>query len=224
MGEDGEQHPVRLGPFNLARYPVTNAQFRRFAEKDYTDDAYWTPQGIEWRNKATQRHGLVNDPQWGIDNRPAVGLTWHEAVAYARWLARKTGRPFRLPTEAEWERAAAGTDGRKYPWGNRTSDDTTNTREAAIGQTTAVGIFPGDKTPEGIYDLGGNVWEWTGSLDRAYPYKAADGREAVGAAGQRILRGGAYDTLRKFAHCSQRRPADPSTRAALIGFRVAMDG
>lgn len=225
MGTESERHSVRLRTFHLARYPITNAQFREFAEKHYEISSYWTPEGDKWRATHTNhRRGLLEHPVWGIPNRPVVGLTWHEVIAFTHWLAGKTGKPYRLPTEAEWEFAAAGSDGRKYPWGNRASDDTTNTQEAGIRQTTAVGIFPGDRTPGGIFDLGGNVWEWTSSLAAEYPYKAGDGREKLERVGARVLRGGSYDSPRRVIHCTQRRPMEPTTRAALIGFRVALDG
>ncbi len=225
MGADDERHTVRLKPFQIGRYPVTNAQFRAFLEdKTHADARFWTKAGQEWRGRAARTGGYVNDPALGIDNRPVVGVTWYEAVAYANWLRQKTGKPYRLLTEAEWERAAAGLERRKYPFGNRASgDDCTNTREAGIGQTTAVGIFPQDKTPEGVYDLGGNVWEWTNSLARDYPYKPDKDRENVNAAGPRILRGGAYDNQRRQIHCTQRRPVEPHAHVPLIGFRLGLD-
>src|SRR5574341_622665 len=212
MGADSERHAIRIAPFYLARYPVTNAQFRRFARKDYNNSQFWTPQGEEWRKRTGQRRGLLHDAALGLDNRPVVGITWHEAQAFANWLAKKTGKPFRLPSEAEWEFAAAGTEGRRYPWGSRASDDVANTREAAIGQTCAVGIFPTDRTPEGVCDLGGNVWEWTASLSLDYPYLPDGSREKLDAPGARILRGGAYDSSRATLHCTQRRPVEPHAR------------
>jgi len=226
MGGESDGFPAKARTFWLGRYPVTNAQFRRFLKDGYHQPAYWTAQGLEWRARAAQTSqlgGLINAPDWGIDNRPVVGVNWHEAIAYCNWLRQMTGRVCRLPTEAEWERAAAGPEGRKYPWGQRTSDDTANARDAGIGQTCAVGIFNQDKTPEGVYDLGGNVWEWTNTLEQDYPYRADDGRESLDAAGKRVLRGGSYDSKRDQLHCHQRRAIDPGSRSTLMGFRVAMD-
>ena len=99
--------------------------------------------------------GFSSDLRWGIANRPVVGVNWYEAMAYAAWLAEQLSRPFRLPTEAEWERAAAGRQRRRYPWGDEWRDGITNTQEAGIGYTSAVGAFPRDVTPEGIFDLFG---------------------------------------------------------------------
>jgi formylglycine-generating enzyme required for sulfatase activity len=224
LGDGGERHRVNLKPFYLSRYPITNAQFRAFiSQGGWTKNKYWTAQGLEWRKKVTEQGGFSYDSIWGINNRPVVGITWHEAVAYTRWLASKTGKPYRLPTEAEWERAAGGPEHRHYPWGDQASDGISNLREAGIEQTCAVGIFPQDRTLEGIYDIGGNVWEWCSSLAKEYPYRSDDGREDLEAAGRRILRGGAYETRRSAARCTQRRSLDPETRLPLIGFRVAMD-
>jgi formylglycine-generating enzyme required for sulfatase activity len=222
IGADAERHKVALPSYALSRYPITNAQFRTFVNEGYHKRAYWTELGWAWREKNGQRQGLLEDPAWGIDNRPVVAVTWYEAAAYARWLAARTRKPFRLPTEAEWERAAAGIERRKYPWGNRTSDETANHRDTGIGQTTPVGIFEQDCTPEGICDMGGNVWEWCSSLNMDYPYRADDGREDLDAPGSRILRGGAFDNPRTVLHCTHRRNAEPRARVALIGFRVAV--
>jgi formylglycine-generating enzyme required for sulfatase activity len=218
-----QQHTVILKPCYVSAYPVTNAQFKLFADKDYNDESLWTEAGKQWRKRTGQLRGFSNHATLGIANRPVVGITWHEAVAYANWLRRKTRKLYRLLTEAEWERAAAGPDYRKYAWGSRTSDDTANTREAGIGTTTAVGIFPHDKTPEGVYDLGGNVWEWTSSIGTEYPYTSDGSRDSLEQAGPRILRGGNYDSERDALHNYQRRAVDPGGRTALIGFRVAMD-
>lgn len=223
LGTGKEQHNVTLKPFYMARYPVTNAQFRMFLEDGYDDERYWLQAGLEWRERAAHCGGLANDPRWGIDNRPVVAVTWHEAIAYVNWLRKATGKPYRLPSEAEWERAAAGLERRKYPLGGRAGDEDVNTREAGVGQTTAVGMFPKDRTPEGLYDMGGNVWEWTSSLFQPYPYNAADGRERLGENGPRVLRGGAYDRDRTEMHCDRRQEATPRAYVPLIGFRLARD-
>jgi formylglycine-generating enzyme required for sulfatase activity len=224
VGPDENRSKVTLKPFMLSRYPITNAQFRKFVDDEsYFKREFWSARGWAWREKTGQHRGLLDDPTWGIDNRPIVGLTWHEALAYTRWMAKQIGKPVRLPTEAEWERAAAGTERRRYPWGQRASDDTTNHRETGIGQTAAVGIFPLDVTPDGVSDMGGNVWEWCSSLGTDYPYRPADGREDLDAAGARTLRGGAFDSPRATLHAAFRRPAEPHARVSLIGFRIAFD-
>ena len=225
MGLDGARHTVSLKPFYLARYPVTNAQFREFiSSRGARKRKYWTQAGWDWRRKmGDEIGGLSYDPFWGIANRPVVGITWHEAVAYTRWLAEKTGKPYRLPTEAEWERAAAGEEGRLYPWGERWRADIANTREVGVGYTTAVGCFPRDKTPEGLYDMGGNVWEWCSSRPLPYPYRPDDGREDLETPGERALRGGGFDSTYRMGRCIDRHQVDPDRRVALIGLRVAMD-
>jgi formylglycine-generating enzyme required for sulfatase activity len=214
-----------LKPFWLACYPVTNTQFRAFIENGYRKPKYWTEAGREWRKRsASPAGGYAYDPVAGIANRPVTGITWHEAVAFANWLSEKTHKRYRLPTEAEWERAAAGLEHRKYPFvGSRASDDACNTRECGVGQSTAVGIFPEDRTPEGLYDMGGNVWEWCSTLFKEQPYQPDDGREDLAVPGHRILRGGSYDSAHRQIHCSQRLPADPLSRIRMIGFRLARD-
>ncbi len=154
-------------PFAIAKYPVTNAQFRFFVEDGGYSEKWidcWRKDGLQaWEYK--QRNGwteprLWDDPRFNLDNQPVVGISWYEAVAYANWLAAQTGDPYRLPTEAEWERAASHTDGRIYPWGNTWQDGFANSKEAGIGRTTAVGIFPDGAAEKGVLDMSGNVEEW----------------------------------------------------------------
>ncbi|MCB9421360.1 MAG: SUMF1/EgtB/PvdO family nonheme iron enzyme [Ardenticatenaceae bacterium] len=163
MGKNYE--PVTIpAPYQIAQYPVTHAQFRFFvADGGYTDKwrHCWTKDG--WRYK--ERDGWTeprywNDPQFNSPNQPVVGISWYEAAAYAHWLAEKTGKNYRLPTEAEWERAARHTDNRIYPWGNDWRDGIVNSTEAGIGRPTAVGGFPAGAAEGGIQDMSGNVWEW----------------------------------------------------------------
>jgi len=223
LGTENEHHKVPLQPYFLSRYPITNAQYQVFVKGEgYTNRKYWSKRGWEWQQSLgslADRFETIS----GIATHPVTGVTWYEALAYTRWFSEKSGRNVRLPSEAEWEFAAAGLEQRKYPWGSRTSDDTTNHRETGIGRTTAVGIFPKDRTPEGICDLGGNVWEWCSSLAKDYPYRSADGREDLEAPGSRILRGGSYDGKRSEMHCTYRRPAEPHARVDVVGFRIAVD-
>jgi formylglycine-generating enzyme required for sulfatase activity/energy-coupling factor transporter ATP-binding protein EcfA2 len=197
-----KKQPVTVPqPFAIARYPVTNTQFRYFYEDGgYTEkwQRCWTPKGWEYRDdgKWTQPR-LWNHPQFNLPNQPVVAISWYEAVAYANWLAEKTGQPYRLPTEAEWERAARHTDGRIYPWGSTWQQGYANSKETGIGRPTAVGIFPDGTAECGALDLSGNVSEWCQTRwhdenRKDYPPIWQDsGRENL-AGDRRVLKGGAY--------------------------------
>ncbi|MGZ8250190.1 SUMF1/EgtB/PvdO family nonheme iron enzyme, partial [Methylomagnum sp.] len=174
-GHDDEKprHRVELpADYQIGKYPVTNGQYRRFVEA--TQRGWESPE----RDRLDKR------------NHPARWVSWHDALAYCGWLTdewRQAGRispdeSFALPSEAEWERAARGTAGRIYPWGENWQEDCANIGETDIGNTCAVGLFPQGRSEAGCLDMAGNVWEWTRSLwgrdfskpDFAYPYEPTD--------------------------------------------------
>jgi formylglycine-generating enzyme required for sulfatase activity len=148
-------------------------------------------------------------------------------MAYCQWLNetmqneefRMRNLQIRLPTEAEWEKAARGTGGLEYPWGNQFDKNKCNTSEGGKGDTTPVGLYStqGD-SPYGCADMSGNVWEWTHSLFKPYPYKADDGREDEKASGARVLRGGSFVGSSRFARCAYR--DNSVVLGNLRGFRV----
>jgi formylglycine-generating enzyme required for sulfatase activity len=185
-------------------------------------------EGWIWRseNRITAPE-FWDEPIWSSPNRPVVGVSWYEAMAFASWLAAQLDIPIQLPTEAEWEKAARGNDGRIYPWGDEWDPERANTRETDIGQTSTVGIFPAGASPYGCLDMSGNVWEWTLSLwgqqdarpDFGYPYDPSDGREDPNTKGTRIIRGGSWASSRFKARTAFRGTADPKVRNRLIGFR-----
>src|SRR5262249_43320914 len=136
-------------------------------------------------------------PYWehqlaSIDH-PAVSINWRDATAYVAWLADHTGHPWRLPSEAEWEKAARSTDGRIYPWGDFFDLSRANTGDGTERTTTPVGSFPSGISPYGALDMAGNVWEWTSTLYKPLPYTSSDGRDQVLWEGNRVLRGGSWN-------------------------------
>jgi len=167
-------------------------------------------------------------------NQPVEGVSWYEALAYCRWRGAQEDLSCRLPTEAEWEKAARGTDGRQYPWRGAFDPSRLNSREGdqTVESTTPVGIYPTGVSPNDCWDMAGNVWEWTGSLwgkdlmepEYLYPYDPADGRENLDAGDDmlRVLRGGSWVDNRDFARCTYRDRFFPNFVNVYVGFRVVV--
>lgn len=210
-------HVVQLARFWLGKYPVTVAEYQCAVAAGAVPDPQQSvlmSNFHPWPQQLTQ------------PDHPVIGLQWSEALAYTRWRASVSGTAWRLPTEAEWEKAARGTDQRRFPWGNdeeawqaaREARGTAafqahlykaNVRGSGPGTTTSIGAFPTDLSPYGVQGMAGNVQEWCSSLLSPYPYRADDGREEPSAAGRRVVRGGSFDTIDLAATTTQRKFGDP---------------
>ncbi len=149
-------------------------------------------------------------------------VSWTDAVAFCQWAARLTHLSIRLPTEAEWEKGARGTDGRIYPWGNSWRSGVCNTKETEIGGTTAVNRFPLGRSPYGMFDMIGNVWEWTSSIYEKYPYRANDGREQHDENAYHVLRGGSFYSSNDWAARAAYRARSIANGPYNYGFRVCV--
>lgn len=212
-----QQHTVEVPAFAIGKYPITNAEYAAFVKRQPER----RPQQSGWF--------FTTPPADRLDH-PVTGITWHDAAAYCVWLATQTGRAYRLPTEAEWERAARGDDVRTYPWGEEPL--TSDRCNANSHQTTPVTATPAGCSPFGVCDLVGNVREWTttrwGDNVRQprffYPYQR-DEREAVSDRVNelRICRGGAFNDPVALLTCSARTAVHADAHLATIGFRVAYD-
>jgi formylglycine-generating enzyme required for sulfatase activity len=206
-GSEQPQHILPLPAYSIAKTPVTNAEFLAFVQ------AVDRPPPSHWANER---------PLIGEERHPVVHITWHDAVAYCNWLSSVTGRSFCLPSEAEWEKAARGSDGRLYPWGDRWEGGRCNTAQSGTWTTTPVDAHPQGASPYGLLDMAGNVWEWTRSLHCSYPYEPTDGREALDVPDRRVLRGGSFGYKPDLARCAYRMRLGPENLGKDIGFRVAI--
>lgn len=201
------QHKVFLEECWICKYPVTNLQYSAFVEVT----GYRCPD--HWPN------GLIPP---GKEQHPVVYVRWDDACAFCEWVSQVTGEKVRLPSEAEWEKAARGTSGRIWPWGNQLPDKALCNFDENVRGTTPVGEYsPQGDSPYGCADLIGNVWEWTSSLYSSYPYRAEDGREELNVRALRILRGGSFRSNQESARCAYRYGDYPGLTLD-IGFRVAL--
>jgi formylglycine-generating enzyme required for sulfatase activity len=229
LADDDEkpQHELELPTYWIGKTEVTNAQFRPFVEGDgYTNRDYWTDAGWNWREEESiDQPCLWEDAEWNTPEQPVVCISWYEAVAYARWISTQTGQELRLPTEAEWEKAARGPDGLIYPWGNKWEDGRANTEEAGIGKATPVGSYSDGASPYGALDMAGNVWEWTATKWQNYPYTPEDEWSDGYLAGDslRALRGGSLASEQQYVRGANRNGFDdnPRDRNNDIGLRLA---
>ena len=249
--DERPQRTVRLASFAIDRYEVTNAQYRRFLEhvREQGDAAYrhpdqpankdHTPRYWKDFNPLLANPGYRSMAQFGssetftADNKPVVGIDWYDAYAYARWAGK------RLPTEAEWELAARGTDGRLWPWGNEWKWGLANIGGEKLGADVnakgrekdgyiypaPAGSFPAGRSPFGCDDMAGNAAEWcadwyqpvahTGGTKQPLP--AGSGRPA------RVIRGGSSQNMASGVRCAVRYKQEPEFRSFTLGFRCAKD-
>ncbi len=227
------QHTVSIKAFDLARYPVTNGFYAQFiAAGGYDNPAYWTPESWIWRVRTGRRQPLMwGSSKFAGDDRPVVGVSWYEALALAHWVSIETGANVRLPTEAEWEWAARGTNIRSlYPWGGawdaaKLNSGAPDPNTPSRGMTTPVGMYsPAGDGPFGHGDLLGQVWEWTNSAFRSYPYVETDGREDRYTPDRRILRGGNWSDGKYANRATTRYLYEPYYSDITTGVRLARDG
>jgi len=207
-GDADEQpaHRVLLDAFYMDKYEVTVRQYAAFLQEAGGD------RPLEWKTMNKTAH----------QNRPVMGVDWAEAARYCKWAGK------RLPTEAEWEKAARGTDGRLYPWGN----EPPTPLHANYGKKdwhshealAPVGSFEAGKSPYGIYDMAGNVWEWVSDwYDEAY-YKSSPSQNPAGPStgGFKVIRGGSWNTSARNLRSADRYLDPPSFRSLYFpGFRCA---
>jgi gamma-glutamyl hercynylcysteine S-oxide synthase len=202
-------HPVELAPFAIARHPVTNAQFLEFVRAGGAAPRYWVERDGEWLERRFDR--LVPlEP-----DLPVVHVNWHEAQAYCRFAGR------RLPTEAEWERAAAGEEKRRYPWGEQTPASG-HANFHGTGRAP-VGAFAAGDTPDGCRQMMGNVWEWTETTFAPYPGFAHDPYRDYSVpwfGTHKVLRGGSFATPARLMRNTWRNFYTPDRHDIFAGFRT----
>ncbi len=233
-------HTVDVDAFYIAKYETTNAQYRKFRDDPgYDDVKFWPNQRVApkdqipyWTQK--QNHGGGTPDS---DDFPVQGVNWDSAVAYCNWVSAKTGKKYRLPTEAEWEKAARGTDQRRYPWGNDIDHSYANyVGSNAFDTGVKVGTYDGaahgdlkthnGASPYGVYDMAGNVMEWCSDWYSRDYYSVSPRKNPKGPAtgAYRVVRGGSFFVEAFDLRSYGRSAAWPSFQShRMIGFRVARD-
>jgi formylglycine-generating enzyme required for sulfatase activity len=231
FGTDSHEMEIRLPEYQMGIVPVTNSEYVGFIEAGgYENPDWWTEAGWQWKNNTR----LPDD--WGNawfsgPNYPIVGISWYEAAAYCRWLSAEVGHTVRLPTEEEWEKAAGGEAGCRFPWGVEFDAERANIRVGndAVNRTTPVGLYSSGTSPYGLLDCAGQVWEWcltpTTADYQLAPYGTGEPLPADIEEGDlgRILRGGSWsDRAKETTECAHREWFYADFRAYDRGFRIVM--
>ena len=216
------QHKLNLSRYYISKYPVTVSQYSNYIEV----------------SKKKINFDLKKYNQYG--NHPVVMVNWHEAVEYCEWLTDQLKKSLelpedirkllqdqdwqiRLPSEAEWEKAARGVDGRIYPWGDKFEKDRLNCYELQLGTTSSAGCFGEGASPYKVLEMSGNVWEWTQTKwGNEYPYNFNDGREDMNRDTARVARGGAWDYSAWYCRAAYRYWFNPELRYDGLGFRLCL--
>ena len=238
--DEKPQHSLEIAyDYWLARFTLTNAQFAQFVEANgyktsaeqqgsaygYTGSRWEEIKGANWRHPRGPKSGIAEK-----GDHPVVSVSWLDALAYCQWantafqdeIQQLGALVLRLPSEAEWEKAARGAYGNLYPWGNDFDPKRLNSVDNRIMDTVAVGAYPNGASPYGCEQMAGNVWEWTHSLYEKYPYIAKDGRENEKKFGDRVLRGGSFLGNRQYVRCAYRNWYNSDYRDRGLGFRVSL--
>ena len=225
--DEKPQREIYLKNFMIGKYPVTNGEFKEFIDDGgYDREEFWTRKGWLWRvEKKISEPLFWHDRKWNAPNFPVVGISWFEASAYVKWLSEKTGYRYRLPTEAEWEKAARGTNGLKYPWGEHFDKNLCNSSESRLLRTSSIGIFPKDKSPYVCFDMAGNVWEWCSDWYNDNYYADCSGRKPKGpsSGADRVIRGGFWLSNARNCRSANRDHDDPRSRGSGLGFRLLQE-
>jgi formylglycine-generating enzyme required for sulfatase activity len=201
--DEAPAHEVDLPAFEIDKFEVTNADFAQFVEATgYQTDAEKAGSSKNWRDDAE-----------GKDNHPVVRVSWNDAVAYCEWVGK------RLPTEAEWEKAARGTDGWMYPWGGEWDPSKANVKETGLRGTAAVGSFGAGASPYGVEDMAGNVWEWT--ADWYEPYPGSDYQSDYFGQKFKVVRGGGWFEMEDAVRTTNRDLTSDTAANDDLGFRCA---
>jgi formylglycine-generating enzyme required for sulfatase activity len=201
--DEQPQRQLTLREYAVGRFPITVAEYACFVRAGQKPPREW-------------------EKQLEKLDHPVTGVSWYDAYDYATWLYQVTEQPWRLPTEAEWEKAARGAEGRIYPWGENFATAKANTAESQLRGTTPVGSYRDGASPCGAEDMAGNVWEWTSSVYLPYPYRGDEAHEAPDAHGARTLRGGSWFNGPRSARTACRKRTIPSDANGLNGFRLAL--
>ena len=203
------QRSVTLDAYAIGIYHVSNIQYAQFVkETNYHRPIYW------------------RDDRFNEIDYPVVGVSWNDAINFMEWLNNLTCESYRLPTEAEWEKAARGTDGREYPWGNDWNADKTNTAETGLKKLISVGSFPDGISPYGCYDMAGNAYDWCSDWFHIETYKHSPAENPMGAIDGRrkVIRGGSWQPRGEYAaRCANRAAKEPSASSHNVSFRIARD-
>lgn len=203
------RHKVHLDAYWIGKYPVTNAQYEMFVKSNgYKKPSHWK-KGIIPANK---------------EDHPVINMNWKDAQAFCLWASKISGRAIHLPSEAQWEKAARGTDERKYPWGGEKPNPRLLNFNLNVGDTTAVGSYPAGVSPYGALDMAGNVWEWTTDWYGEDYYRKSPLENPTGPVkGEyRVLRGGSWSSIERHVRSPFRNGYDSDDSCFSYGFRGAM--